>query len=159
MTGSSVCPSCHQLKRSAATSVDGLCDSCAGRQQPSLPGMDRSPPRAPPERRPYDDSASGYVGPGAYHNRTETSKRAAEEVLPKISKRERRVWEWIHARGGKGSTIDECSEETGMLVASVCPVFYHLRKLGKLIKVDETRPTRSGRAARVHVVYENLDDV
>lgn len=134
------CPECGP---DVGIDLEGRCVKC---------GRDALDPKLP-----FDDEVSGYVGPGAYHSGVATSKITAEMVLPKISARERRVWEWIHQRGHYGATIDETSETLDLLVASVCPCFYHLRKLGKLIKINETRPTRSNKPARVHVAVEELE--
>ena len=150
--------------------------------QPTLPGMSRRPAvrrpgleadrrakvaeleaaaklQAEPQadaahrcRPPYDDTARGFVG--LPHSKTTTSKAAAEGVLLKSGRQRNKVYEYVHSLGGKGATVDEVSVALELPTNSVTPRFWELRKLALLEKVNETRPTRYGSPARVHVAAE-----
>jgi hypothetical protein len=100
----------------------------------------------------YDDSASGFVG--LPHSRTETSKGAAESMVPRSAKQRQRVWEFIHERGGYGATANEIEAGLGISGNAVRPRIIELRDVSKVCKTNATRKTPSGRAARVYVAVE-----
>ena len=87
------------------------------------------------------------------HNRTATSREAAEAARPKISQTQNRV---LGAVTPNGSTRDELAQLTGLPTATICARANELVKLGKLCSSRNaltgrklTRPTRSGKNAEV----------
>ncbi len=141
--------------------------------QPTLPGMDRRPDvrpdaekkrrpeREPPEetarrtRPPYDDTRRGYAG--APHAGTQPSYDTAKAIAPAAATMRKKIYDYIHAQAGHGATPDEVRDALGMLITTVGPRFIELRERRKIFKVDETRPTQTGKPARVHVADEYVD--
>jgi hypothetical protein len=99
--------------------------------------------------KPYDDSASGFVG--VPHAKTETSKEAAESMVTMVGTQRHRVWEFVHEQGARGATSQEIEVGLGLSGNAVRPRLVELRAAGKVIKVNNTRETASGRRARVHI--------
>jgi len=105
---------------------------------------------------PYDDTARGFVG--VPHAKTETSKITAKAMLPKVAHQRRRVFEYIHAQGARGATPHEVSDALELPTNSAGPRVCELREMGKIIKVNERRPTSAGGTSRVHVAVEEAED-
>ena len=120
--------------------------------QPALPGMERTPPRAPEPRAPYDDTARGYVG--VAHAGTEASKDAAVKMLAKVEKQRRRVLDHLRVAGWTGKTADEVSAELNIPTTSAGPRLFELREAGQAVKVADRRKTRAGGTAQVNVAIE-----
>jgi predicted ArsR family transcriptional regulator len=100
----------------------------------------------------HDDTARGFVG--VPHAKTETSKEAAESMVTKVGTQRYRVWEFVHEQGAHGATSQEIEEGLSLSGNAVRPRLVELRAAGKVIKVNNTRETASGRRARVHVAVD-----
>lgn len=88
---------------------------------------------------------SPYAGPP--HNGSATSKLAALSVEETAGPQGERVYAYIAASGG--ATRDAIAEALSMGIPSVCARVAQLLAAGRLHETDETRPTRSGRQAKV----------
>lgn len=77
-----------------------------------------------------------------------TSKRAASSMaVASEAQREAIYWSLVRA-GGQSLTADEIALREGMTLEQVCRRLPDLEKDGRVEPTGETRPTRSGRAAR-----------
>lgn len=85
----------------------------------------------------------------APHNKTATSEAAALEIEPQRGTLQWEVWRFVKQRGAYGATRQEISAGTGIAENTVRPRVNELLALGPLVETDETRPTTSGRQARV----------
>ena len=109
--------------------------------QETLPGMQRS------KARPSE--ASGFVG--LPHAGTETSKAAAESMVPRAGAQRLRVLRFIQDTKDFGATACEIEGGLGLSGNSVRPRIVELRNAGLIINSGVTRKTPSGRAAQVYV--------
>jgi predicted ArsR family transcriptional regulator len=66
----------------------------------------------------------------------------------------RRVFEFVHERGGHGATAEEIEVGLELSGNTVRPRLVELRELGAVVKTDSKRKTRSGRQAVVYVAVE-----
>ena len=88
----------------------------------------------------------------APHNRTETSRSAANRQRLKAGTARWAVYRAIAAAGRQGMTIDEIAEKTGLLTQTVCGRISELRKQGLIQFSGQQRKTRTGSLAMVWVV-------
>ena len=79
-----------------------------------------------------------------------TSKAAAQSMVKHAPNQRQKVWRYIDAQEG-GATCDEIEVALGMHHASAATRVMELRDMGRLKKTLDTRPTRKGRPAAVHV--------
>lgn len=85
----------------------------------------------------------------APHNRTRTSRAAAQAIEPKAGTQRATVLRWIRLLEETGMTRDELEYLTGLSGNTIRPRVYELIRDGFVMESGETRPTRSGRAAEV----------
>jgi predicted ArsR family transcriptional regulator len=85
------------------------------------------------------------------HNRTPTSRAAADQIEPVSGKARATVLEYLRSRDKEGATADEIEEGTGISGNTVRPRVFELRQMGLVEDSKTTRPTRSGRRAAVWV--------
>ena len=98
----------------------------------------------------------------AYHGGNPQSKAAHESIRAvKKNRREKllRYFEedylYFSRRDAYGGwTTDELEGETGWTHQGLSPRIVELRKAGAIVPTGETRPTRSGRQARVYRLAE-----
>jgi len=82
---------------------------------------------------------------------SETSREAAVSMIEKAPSIRRKVWQFIHARGGHGATADEVQASMKIMGRTVTPRIIELRMRGRLKLSGGTRKTRSGRNAQVYI--------
>jgi len=85
------------------------------------------------------------------HNRTPTSRQAAEDVTASTPSRRDRVAAFVLSRGPRGATRDEISIALQLPIQSVCHPVNYLLHAGVLIETNRTRLTRYGSPAAVLV--------
>lgn len=100
--------------------------------------------------------AMGKPAPRAPHNGTATSREAARSIEPHVQAQEAQVLDYLRRCGATGSTQHEAAAALSLSLQSMCGRFHALadprRPGGPLIAVNgRTRPTPSGRPARVYV--------
>lgn len=93
-------------------------------------------------QRSIDFDAPPYV------RGSETSKAAAESMVPHVAAQRARVLEVIQA-AEDGVTDQEGAERCGLTSQSWCPRRLELERAGLIQKADFKRATRSGRQAVV----------
>lgn len=88
------------------------------------------------------------------HNGSDTSRAAAESMVPHAPHLRDQVYAFIRAQGVKGATIDEVSVGMGLKTATVCPRFHELKGGNaaktypvRIVKNGMKRETSSGRSA------------
>jgi hypothetical protein len=93
------------------------------------------------------------------HNpdKEETSKDAADSMIPHAPNQRQRVWEFIHGRGGFGATCDEVEMRLEMLHGSASTRLLELEHLGRVETAGAKRLTRSNREAMVYFAIEPDD--
>lgn len=89
-------------------------------------------------------------------NGTETSDAAAESMRPCAAKIRQRVLKYIESQGLRGATCDEAEVATGLSHQTCSARFNELNKKTdqhglEIVWSGATRPTRSGRLARIYV--------
>lgn len=80
-----------------------------------------------------------------------TSDAAAESIAATAPRQRGRVLRFVIDRGEYGATADEVGRALDMQAQSVTPRILELRRAGWIVRTEQTRPTRSGRAAYVYV--------
>lgn len=85
------------------------------------------------------------------HQRTDTSKAAAEQIRSDAPRLRRLVFEYIRSCGRDGATDQECQEALGLASNSQGPRRIELTNSGHVRDSGERRPTRSGRGAIVWI--------
>lgn len=78
-----------------------------------------------------------------------TSHRAAESVAVSAEAQRQRIY-WSLIRFGGALNADEIAQREGMTMEQVCRRLPELVRDGRLERLDETRPTRTGRAAHLY---------
>lgn len=92
--------------------------------------------------------AMGAPDPRAPHNSTTTSQEAAHAIAPHMQAEEARVLAYL--RGvPDGSTREQIASGTGMKESAVCARVNAMVARGVLNENGDTRPTSSGRPAKV----------
>lgn len=99
----------------------------------------------PPAGTPYPAHLHGGVPP---HNREETSRSAAESVIPTANRGLWIVLRYVATRRD-GATRDEIECDTGLRIPVVCARVDDLLERGAVEELGGTRRTRSGRPAKV----------
>ena len=84
-------------------------------------------------------------------NGTITSRQAAKAIAPAAGTLRARVLGFVASQGQRGATLDEISIGLEMRLSTVCARANELKKSGQLRESSHTRPTSSGRQARVLV--------
>jgi len=104
------------------------------------------------------DDQNGYHHYGGIppHQRGETSREAAQAILPRTGTLRRRVYDWWYAQL-EGGTDDEAQVALEMDPSTERPRRIELTQDGLLVETNLTRPTRSGRRARVYVCAEFVE--
>jgi hypothetical protein len=82
---------------------------------------------------------------------SDTSRAAAQSLANALGSIEGRIIDYLAQRGSDGSTADEAEVALGLRQATGSARFSELTDAGRIIRTQRTRPTRSGRAAYVHV--------
>lgn len=101
--------------------------------------------------RPTD---RGYPnGPGWTEGTT--SKEAARKILPHVTAQQQLIVAFLRERGASGGTYLEIADGAGVLAQSVCGRMVELVQAGAVRKAEFTRPTPSGRRAKVYVFVED----
>ena len=85
---------------------------------------------------------------------SDTSEAAAASVEGDLTRREAQVLEVFKAAGAAWCTTDEVEARLGLTHQSVSARVSTLAKVGRLVKSEARRKTRSGRAAAVYVLPE-----
>jgi hypothetical protein len=80
-----------------------------------------------------------------------TSIAAAKSVAHAVGYIEDRIVAWLYGRGIHGATADECEEALDLRPQTGSARFSEMTTSGRILRTDRKRPTRSGRAAFVHV--------
>lgn len=86
-----------------------------------------------------------------FHGGNPESVAAHDSIVPSKSELRARVVAQVVFAGDFGATCDEVEQATGYSHQTCSARFTEAVALGELIRTDRTRPTRSGRAARIHV--------
>lgn len=86
------------------------------------------------------------------HNRTDTSKLAADLMQPFVGKQRERVFEFIKSQAEHGATDEEIQDGLNMSGNSERPRRSRLVELGRVADSHNMRMTRSGRPATVWIV-------
>ena len=86
-------------------------------------------------------------GPG--HRDVPTSVAAAEAIKPAMGAQQRKIADFV-AGWPHGATYAEIAVGTGIAVPSICGRMVELVAAGKVVIAEGTRPTPSGRQARVY---------
>lgn len=86
-----------------------------------------------------------------YAKGRETSKAAAESMLPHAGTLRAMVYDEIKARGSIGATSDEIEHVFDMLHQTISPRVYELAKAGFIVDSGKRRSTRSYRRAIVWI--------
>lgn len=84
-----------------------------------------------------------------YQRHSETSKAAAREIIEKLGKLEREVYDALKARGLRGATDQQLQYITGLKESTQRPRRVRLVELGLVYDSGERRQTHSGRSATV----------
>ena len=87
--------------------------------------------------------------PAPFARRSPTSRAAARRAEEKAPSYRAHILGFMVARGTGGATNDEIADALDIPIQTVCPRMCELRGQGLVIESAETRPTRSGRHARV----------
>ncbi len=87
-----------------------------------------------------------------YQSHSETSKEAADKIVPHINRCHRKILEHLENVGALGATDQELETATGMAGNTARPRRIELLKLGLIRDSGKTRETFSGRKATVWVV-------
>lgn len=110
--------------------------------------MDGTPRRwhrpAPEPPRPLLDPP-----PPPYHRTSATSRAAAESMQDAAGTIECRILAYVRARGPAGASSEEVSTALDLRVQTCSGRCATMLKHGRLLDSGRTRPTSSGRAARV----------
>jgi hypothetical protein len=84
-----------------------------------------------------------------YVRGSETSRAAADEILPHAGTLRAEIYTAIKSAGSTGMTRDQLCEQLAMRNQTVCPRVLELIAGQLIVETNETRKTRSGRAAFV----------
>ncbi len=111
------------------------------------------------ERSLFDDGQSDRDRPpdkpvGLPHNRTETSRRAAESMVPAAMAQAARVFHFIAECGEEGATDHEVQAELGMTGDSERPRRWSLQRSGLICDSGQRRKSPKGRKAIVWIATE-----
>ena len=92
-----------------------------------------------------------------YQKHSETSRQAAEENTTAATLREK-IFQMIKDSGQHGMIADEVRQRINKSSNSTIPRLVELNRAGRIVKLQETRKTRSNRNANVYVVPELVGD-
>jgi hypothetical protein len=81
----------------------------------------------------------------------DTRRAARKSIAHAVGFIEQRILDHLAACGPNGSTADEAEVALDLRQATGSARFSELTAVGRIIRTDRTRPTRSGRQAAVHV--------
>ena len=97
----------------------------------------------------FDEQGRATIREPAPHNGTQTSIAAAESIEPSMGRLQQIVLAYVVERGQLGATREEI--ETGLELGgnTVRPRVKELERKGLVRVCNDTRATRSGRAANV----------
>ena len=90
---------------------------------------------------------------------SDTSRQAARSVRKTIGTDEERVYSLIARRGYVGATDDELEIALGLRHQNASARRRTLELKQRVIKLESTRPTRSGRQAHVYVTFETFSEL
>lgn len=89
-----------------------------------------------------------------HRRHSSTSRAAAASIEPIMAGRLAAILQCIRAAGTNGRTRNEIEIALGVKIQSVCPAVVQLLDAGLIRETDQTRPTTSGRAAKVLVAVD-----
>lgn len=81
----------------------------------------------------------------------ETSEDAAAMIQPYLNGLRAKVLAFIEEQGLHGATADEVEIGTGLKGSTVRPRLIELQIVRRIVRLADTRVTRSGRQARVYI--------
>lgn len=84
----------------------------------------------------------------------DTSEDAAAAIQPYLNGLRAKVLAFIEGQGLHGATADEVEIGTGLKGSTVRPRLIELELVKRIQRLEDTRETRSGRAARVYIARE-----
>ena len=88
-----------------------------------------------------------------YHGGSRESREAFKRLKREIAERDKQFIERaVMRRDHHGLTCDEAERMLSMRHQTCSARFTELVKERRLIRLDDRRPTRSGRPARVHII-------
>lgn len=94
------------------------------------------------------------TGSPPYQPDSETSREAAEAIIPKVGTLRHQVYTFIESQGTSGATDDEIQLGLGMNGNTVRPRRGELAQKRLIVLSGEKRKTKSGRNAVVWVVSD-----
>jgi hypothetical protein len=97
---------------------------------------------------------------GAPYSDDDTSREAAESIVPHLSKLRAKVLAAVVASRFEGRTCDEVEAETGMRHQTASARMYELRNMGMIVAAETplgARVKRLTRSKRLAVVYVGPD--
>jgi hypothetical protein len=97
----------------------------------------------------FDEQCRPIIREPAPHSGTQTSMAAAEAIEPAMNRLQQVVLEFVVQCGERGATREEIELGLEMTGNTVRPRVKELQRRGSLRVCDDTRTTRSGRAANV----------
>ncbi len=102
--------------------------------------------RYPEQRREHDLA----------HNGTDTSRAAATSLRRHAVRQRERILELVRSMAGRGVTADEVERILELSHQTASARLHDLANDGQLVRTDFTRPTRSGRRARIYLHPDNV---
>lgn len=100
----------------------------------------------------FDDPLKTYDPDPPAQLTSDTSREAAEAILPKAATLRRAVFDWLERRGDVGGTDEEIQDALGMAQNTERPRRVELWRGGFIRDSGRTRLTRSKRKAVVWIV-------
>ena len=83
-----------------------------------------------------------------------TSQAAADSIEPTRGTLQHDIHGYIRKMKRYGTTADQIEDKLGISLNTVRPRLRELEEMGLIAKTERTRPTRSGRQAKLYVSHE-----